>query len=204
VNTYQLLPPLTHDEYESLKANIATRGVLQPVVVDEADAILDGHHRAQVCNELGIDYPRIVLGGLTELEKVEQALMLNLGRRHLTPEQRRDLVQRLHEDGHSVRWIAKATGISKSTVHRYVTPEAVPDGTPEPMTRAEAEEITETIRKGLAWLWAELEHWWAIDPALTSHVIVEGVLDDTMQMEPGEPRDWFVEWLQSLMPGLAA
>jgi ParB-like chromosome segregation protein Spo0J len=193
MSKYQLLPPLTDDEYEALKANIAARGVLQPVVVDEAGAILDGHHRAQACDELGIEYPRLVLEGLTELEKIEQALMLNLGRRHLTQEQRRALVRQLHDADHSVRWIAKATGISKSTVHRYV---GVPDGTGEAMTAAEADEITEEIRNGLAHLLVELD-------ALSEErraCVVDGLVGDCfLEMPPGEPRDWFVGWLLDLV-----
>lgn len=204
MSRYQLLPPLTPDEYESLKGNIKDRGVLQPVVVDERGEVLDGHHRAQVCDELGIEWPRVVLEGLTELEKVEQALMLNLGRRHLTQEQRRDLVLRLQADDHSVRWIAKATGISKSTVHRYVTPEGVrvPDGTP--MTRREAEEITRAVNDGLEDIVTHLSQWWKIDPAMTK-VIAEIVAEDALAgMPPGEPRDWIIQWMQSLMAGMAA
>ncbi len=193
---YQLLPPLTADEYESLKQNIKDRGVLQPVVVDEHGDIVDGHHRAQVCDELGIEYPRIVVEGLTEIEKVEQALVLNLGRRHLTQEQRRDLVVKLSGDGHSVRWIAKATGISKSTVGRYLAP--VPDGTPEQMTRAEAEDLTRRINDGLAFLVSDLGK-------LTDQnkeLVVETVVDDLLGKPESEPRDWWIGWLLSL-PAMA-
>lgn len=125
---FQLLPPLSAEEYEALKANVAAVGILQPVIVDEAGEIIDGHHRAQVCEELGIEYPMKVLDELTEDQKYEQAVVLNLGRRHLNSDQKRDLVLRLAGSGRTVRWIAKATGISKSSVHRYLTP-AVPDGT---------------------------------------------------------------------------
>jgi ParB-like chromosome segregation protein Spo0J len=125
---FQLLPPLTTDEYDALKANVAAVGILQPVVTDEHGEILDGHHRAQACDELGVEYPTVVLPGLSDDQKYEQALVLNLGRRHLTADQKRDLVAKLAETGRSVRWIASATGIPKSTVHRYLAP--VPDGTP--------------------------------------------------------------------------
>lgn len=80
---YQLLPPLTPQEYAALRADIALHGVQSPIVVDEAGAILDGHNRAAIAAELGIDCPRIVLAGLTESGKRERALALNLKRRHL-------------------------------------------------------------------------------------------------------------------------
>jgi hypothetical protein len=128
VSTYQFLPPLTADEFASLRESIETFGVLQPVIVDEDGNILDGHHRAQVCAELGIAYDTVVLPGLTEEQKIEQALALNLGRRHLDAEQKQALVADLRARGLSVRFIAENTGIPKSTVQRYGS--GVPDGTP--------------------------------------------------------------------------
>lgn len=83
---YQLLPPLTPDEYEALRDNIAIFGLLHPVVMDESGNVIDGHHRHRACVELGItDFPTVTLPGLSEDQKLEQALMLNLGRRHLCP-----------------------------------------------------------------------------------------------------------------------
>lgn len=62
----QLLPELSQDEYEALKADIARRGVQVPVEYDEEGNILDGHHRVQACQELGIkDWPSIVRSGMT-------------------------------------------------------------------------------------------------------------------------------------------
>jgi len=42
---YQLLPPLSEEEYQSLRADIAEHGVLIPVELDEFGNVLDGHHR---------------------------------------------------------------------------------------------------------------------------------------------------------------
>ena len=43
---WQLLPPLTDEEYASLKADIAAQGVLVPVVLDAASGeVIEGHHR---------------------------------------------------------------------------------------------------------------------------------------------------------------
>lgn len=41
---YQLLPDLTEEEYEALKADIAERGVMVPIELDEQGNVLDGHH----------------------------------------------------------------------------------------------------------------------------------------------------------------
>jgi ParB-like chromosome segregation protein Spo0J len=126
--TFQVLPALADAELEALRESVAAVGVLQPVVVDEHGTIIDGHHRAQVCAELGIEYPTAVVPGLSEPQKLEMALTLNLGRRHLTPAQKRSLVERLRAAGCSVRWISDQTGIPRSTVQRYSA--GVPGGTP--------------------------------------------------------------------------
>jgi ParB-like chromosome segregation protein Spo0J len=116
---YQVMPPLTDEEYEALKADIAERGVQVPVEYDEEGNILDGYHRVRACLELGItDWPKIVRRGLTEKQKVEHALVLNLHRRHLTRDQRRELVAKLRGQGWSLRRIAERLGVSKSQVER--------------------------------------------------------------------------------------
>jgi hypothetical protein len=72
---------LTPEEYDALKADIEAHGVLEYVHVDENGEILVGHHRAQVALELGIEYPRHVVVGLTEQQKHEYAVRLeSLGR----------------------------------------------------------------------------------------------------------------------------
>jgi len=66
---YQLLPELPPEQFEALKADIAERGVVVPVVMDEFGAILDGHNRARACRELGInDYP-----GAARAERAREA-----------------------------------------------------------------------------------------------------------------------------------
>lgn len=113
MSNYQLLPPLSEEEYNALKEDIAKRGVLVPVEYDEDGNILDGHHRVKICEELGIkNWPSIVRIGMSEEEKTEHVLALNLDRRHLTREQRRELVAKLREQRWSLRRIAEKVGIS--------------------------------------------------------------------------------------------
>ena len=87
---YQVMPALTPIEYEALKADIAKRGVLVPVEVDENGDMLDGHHRVKAWQELrseGVnlpDYPRLIRSGLTEEQKRNHARSLNVLRRHLS------------------------------------------------------------------------------------------------------------------------
>lgn len=88
---YQLLPPLSEDEYASLFDDIAAGGVKVPIDIDEDGEILDGHHRKRVCDELGIECPTRVVE-LPEAAKADYALTVNLARRHLDRMQRRQLV----------------------------------------------------------------------------------------------------------------
>jgi len=82
---WQILPPLSPEEYAALKADIAARGVMVPVEVDETGATLDGHHRQRACQELGIEPPTVVRSGLSDAAKCEHVLKMNLLRRNLGP-----------------------------------------------------------------------------------------------------------------------
>jgi ParB-like chromosome segregation protein Spo0J len=116
---YQVMPPLAEEEYEALKASIAEHGVLVPIEYDESGNILDGHHRVRACSELGItEWPRVVRGGLREAQKRAHARQLNLARRHLSQEQRRDLIaEQLKETPEqSNRRLAAVLGVSHVTV----------------------------------------------------------------------------------------
>ena len=85
---YQVMPALPAEDYEALKADIAARGVMVAIEVDEYGNILDGYNRIKVCRELGInDYPVVVRSGLSEAEKLTHARRVNLLRRHLSQEQ---------------------------------------------------------------------------------------------------------------------
>ena len=88
---YQLLPELPIWEYQALKESIRRHGVLLPVIKDDKGKTIDGHHREHACRELGIaDYPIITLHGLSENQKRDHALLLNLVRRKVTRAQLRE------------------------------------------------------------------------------------------------------------------
>lgn len=120
---YQVMPDLTPIEYEALKADIAERGVLVPVEVDETGAILDGHHRVRAWQELrseGVnlaEYPKMVRRGLTEEQKRNHARSLNVLRRHLSREQRSEVMRAMRADGMSYRQIAEAVGVDPMTAY---------------------------------------------------------------------------------------
>lgn len=116
---YQLLSPLSPEDYESLRADIARHGVKIPVEYDEDNNILDGHHRVAICRELGIiDWPRFVRKNLSEGQKREHALSLNVNRRQLSQSEKRRAVQAWLKaaPARSNRAIASSVGVSHNTV----------------------------------------------------------------------------------------
>lgn len=115
---YQVMPPLSADEYEALRADIAEHGVRVPVDVDEHGAVLDGHHRVSIAAQLGVDCPTRIVDGLSEDSKRGHALAVNLARRQLTREQKRDLIaaEIEHRPEDSDRAIARRLQCSPSTV----------------------------------------------------------------------------------------
>jgi ParB-like chromosome segregation protein Spo0J len=133
--SFQLFPDMDPEAFSALKADIAARGVLVPVELDQDATVLDGHHRVRAWNELrrhGVrvpQYPRNVRQYRTDDERLATVLRLNTHRRQMGPKQRRELVQRLRREGWSTRRIADVAGFSKSTVDRDCS--GVPNGTPE-------------------------------------------------------------------------
>lgn len=115
---FQLLPELAAEEYDELREDIRVNGVRVPVDIDEYGHILDGHHRVRIAAELGIDYETRVLSGLTDEQKRAHALAVNIHRRQLNREQKRELIRRsLAADPQlSDRQHAERTGTSHPTV----------------------------------------------------------------------------------------
>ena len=114
----EALPPLDRDIYDTLRADIRLRGIISPIIVDEDHNIIDGYHRHRIANELGVECPSITRKGLTEEEKHREAVDLNLHRRHLTREQRQQIVATLSRQGTPQREIARGLGVSQMTVSR--------------------------------------------------------------------------------------
>jgi DNA modification methylase len=96
---YQVLPELDAEEFRALKEDIAERGVLVPVSVDEDGYIIDGYHRMKAVEELDISDPPVkVRDGLTRQEKRSLAYRLNMQRRQIDTESKKSLIKkRLNE-----------------------------------------------------------------------------------------------------------
>jgi hypothetical protein len=95
-----------------------------PIVEDENGNVLDGHHRRRAWQELRSlgfdlpDLPRDVRRGLSEQEKGDFAISLNLQRRHLNRAQRREVIASLlrRTPERSNRWLAEIAARDHKTV----------------------------------------------------------------------------------------
>lgn len=117
VPQFQVMPSLSVEQLAALEADVAERGVVVPVVVDQHGRIIDGHHRSEIAARLGLPCPTEVRHVTDDEDARQTALALNLARRHVTREQRRDLItQECARPQASDREIARRLGCSPSTV----------------------------------------------------------------------------------------
>jgi N6-adenosine-specific RNA methylase IME4 len=87
------VPPLTAVEYAALRADIAERGLLQPLEVTEGGVVLDGRARLQALHELTrTEAPVVVVAPEDELAHILRAALL---RRQLNASQRAALAVKL-------------------------------------------------------------------------------------------------------------
>lgn len=122
-----LLPPLKTSERDALAADIKANGVLHPVVIDEDDNILDGHHRYA----LDRNAPTVTVEGLSDDEKRAYTIRANMARRNLSPEQTKDVSKKQREiakrlrEADPKRWTQAAVGallgVGRSTVESWFT-----------------------------------------------------------------------------------
>ncbi len=122
LSKYQLLPPLTGEEYDALKTAIGQDGRAHvPIVIDENNEVLDGYHRLKACKELRIkEYITHVVRGLTEEEKIEHGLKLNLNRRHLSRIQLKSLAVELRGRGWTQEKIGQTLAVPQQTVSDWL------------------------------------------------------------------------------------
>jgi hypothetical protein len=95
---YQLFERLRDEDYAALKADIENRGVQVAVEFDEDGNILDGHHRKEIADSLGISYPKKVRKFKTEADKRNHVIKMNMARRHLDPIEWGQAFKRLLEE----------------------------------------------------------------------------------------------------------
>jgi ParB-like chromosome segregation protein Spo0J len=111
----ELFPLMNETELKELADDIKRHGLLYPVV-RENGVILEGRNRLKACEMAGVK-PRFTerTGGGSAVDFI---IASNIRRRHLTPEQKRDLLIKVIalQPERSNRQIAKTVGVSDKTV----------------------------------------------------------------------------------------
>lgn len=115
---FQLFDALDPATEAALRASIERFGVLVPIAVDQHGNVLDGHHRKRIAAELGVSWREDVHVVADEDEARSIAATLNTDRRQLDAEQRRKVVADLRQQGHSLRAIGNAVGVSQEQVRQ--------------------------------------------------------------------------------------
>ena len=94
------VPALTQEEYEQLEENILRmQRVIDPIIVWEGNIIVDGHNRYRIAKKHPeVIYSTIDLGVETREEVLDWICRMQLGRRNLTPEQRKFLIGKRYEN----------------------------------------------------------------------------------------------------------
>jgi hypothetical protein len=115
---YQFLPAMTDDEFLALKQSIADHGFRAecPVIMTTDGRILDGHHRARACVELGIEPPTVVVD-IAEDDRWDYVFDANVTRRHLTAAQRREMAEQYvaRHPAAPTAEVAEKSGVSEMT-----------------------------------------------------------------------------------------
>jgi ParB/Sulfiredoxin domain len=109
-----LFPPMTDQEFDDLVADIKAHGLNEPITIDEG-MILDGRHRALACDKIGIKPWR---QESPSKDPFVYILSVNLHRRHLSAEQKRELIANLlkAKPEKSDRQVAEMAKASPTTV----------------------------------------------------------------------------------------
>ena len=112
------VPPLDAETYEALKADIMQHGIQVPVLVTPDGRVIDGAHRVRIARELGVPCPMEVVEDKSEADLGLLAISLNVNRRQLSPDTRRELVAKMSGEGKSTEEIAEALQVTPRTVKR--------------------------------------------------------------------------------------
>ena len=112
----ELFPRMSLEDFNELIEDIRKIGLQQPIVLYQ-DQILDGVHRYQACLRAGRE-PKFTDFKGTDAEAKAFVISANFHRRHLTAEQRRELIKLLvkTDPTKSDRQIATAAKVDHKTV----------------------------------------------------------------------------------------
>jgi len=129
-----LFPRLDEEDFDKLKSDIASKGILTPLIIQETPdglLLIDGYTRYRIAEELGLKRVPVVSVS-TRFDERLIALAVNLMRRHVSKQTRDDLIRSLPiprvgrpkkgEKVISKKVLAEELDISEDTIQRARNP----------------------------------------------------------------------------------
>ena len=111
-----LIPEMTEKEYLDLKTSIDEEGIRHAIDINADNTILDGRHRVRACKSLGIKSIMYNRHDLSESEAIKFVRDTAIERRHLTKEQRLNIVLNSEELVSDIQTRAKENKVSAMKV----------------------------------------------------------------------------------------
>jgi ParB-like chromosome segregation protein Spo0J len=115
-----IFPLMEGAEFDELVEDIKANGLRDPIVLFEGK-ILDGRNRYRACLKAGVDpYPECHVFNYPGDDPTSFVISKNIHRRHLTAEQKRDVIVKLikTQPERSNRQIAKEAGVSHTHINK--------------------------------------------------------------------------------------
>jgi ParB-like chromosome segregation protein Spo0J len=133
-----LFPMMSEAELADLVADIEKNGLLHPIVLDSTgEWLVDGRNRDIACERAGAEprYDRL----MPDIDIFSYIVATNLHRRHLTPDQKTEIVRQViaRNPDKSNREIAEVAKVSASTIDRIRRTTASPDAVGHKTTGAD-------------------------------------------------------------------
>ncbi|MBA7568052.1 hypothetical protein ES695_13850 [Candidatus Atribacteria bacterium 1244-E10-H5-B2] len=101
-----------------MKESIEEQGIQEAIKILPDGAIIDGYHRKKIAQGLGIKDIPYETKRLNKDKALELGISLNLARRNLSFEQKREIIEKLRKKGWVQEKIANLIGISRRTLDR--------------------------------------------------------------------------------------
>ncbi len=111
---------------EDLAASIREKGLLQPIIVrpiDRGYELISGQRRLMACRQIGMQaIPAIVRDGVDDVDATAISLIENVHRADMNPPDKARAFQQLAQHyGRDLSRVSKETGVSVSTIKKYLS-----------------------------------------------------------------------------------
>jgi len=114
----EIIPPLSKDDYARLKEDVKKEGIQIPIQVLSDGTVIDGLHRWKIGKELGIKDIPYTEKTINKEEALDLGITLNLNRRHLSYEQKKEIIEKLRKRGLTQKKVESLADIPDSTISR--------------------------------------------------------------------------------------